>query len=120
MFAARPEHTLVEHEWLSTEDFKNLLTDTIDIGMQVSFSETFNMVSADCISCGVPIVVSDEIDWASSVAQVRSSTSVTEIVSRMSKVYKFRRSVICDSIDNLIAHTRRAKSIITDQLEAIL
>ena len=35
----------------------------MDIGMQVSFSETFNIVGTDLISQGVPIVGSKEIPW---------------------------------------------------------
>jgi len=33
----------------------------MDICMQVSFSETFNIVAADCIASGVPVIVSSEI-----------------------------------------------------------
>jgi hypothetical protein len=33
--------------------------------MQVSFSETFNIVAADMVSAGVPIVASDEVKWTS-------------------------------------------------------
>lgn len=35
----------------------------MDIGLQVSFSETFNIVGADIISQGVPLVGSTEIPW---------------------------------------------------------
>ena len=35
----------------------------MDVGMQVSFSETFNIVGADLLSQGVPIVGSYELPW---------------------------------------------------------
>ena len=35
----------------------------MDICMQVSYSETFNIVAADSINLGIPTVVSDEISW---------------------------------------------------------
>jgi hypothetical protein len=35
----------------------------MDLGMQVSFSETFNIVTADMVALGIPVVVSDEIEW---------------------------------------------------------
>ena len=53
-------HKLIEHEWTEREEFIQLCA-KMDIGMQVSFSETFNIVGADIISQGVPLVGSAEI-----------------------------------------------------------
>lgn len=55
-------HKLVEHEWLERKDFFKLI-EKMDICMQVSLSESFNIVTADSITCAVPTVVSDEVDW---------------------------------------------------------
>ena len=55
-------HKLIEHEWTEREEFIQLCA-KMDIGMQVSFSETFNIVGADIISQGVPLVGSAEIPW---------------------------------------------------------
>lgn len=55
-------HRLVEHEWTPREGFLELCG-KMDIGLQVSFSETFNIVGADIISQGVPLVGSIEIPW---------------------------------------------------------
>lgn len=54
---------LIEHKWLCHKDFINLIKN-MDIGLQVSFSESFNIVAADFVANGVPIVVSPEIRWA--------------------------------------------------------
>lgn len=54
---------LVEHEWMPREAFLELCAE-MDIGMQVSFTETFNIVSADLTAQGVPIAVSSEVPWA--------------------------------------------------------
>jgi hypothetical protein len=54
---------LVEYEWMPREEFL-LICAKMDIGMQVSFTETFNIVSADLTSQGVPIAVSSEVPWA--------------------------------------------------------
>lgn len=54
---------LVEHAWMPREEFLKLCAE-MDVGMQVSFTETFNIVSADLISQGVPIAVSSEVPWA--------------------------------------------------------
>jgi hypothetical protein len=55
-------HQLITHEWTPRDEFLKLCG-TMDIGMQVSFSETFNIVAADLVSQGVPIVGSSEIPW---------------------------------------------------------
>lgn len=58
-------HELVTHEWTPREEFLELCA-TMDIGLQVSFTETFNIVGADLISQGVPLVGSNEIPWSCS------------------------------------------------------
>ena len=55
-------YQLIEHGWFQHSDFLGLVN-TMDIGLQASFTETFNIVAADFVSQGVPIVVSNEIDW---------------------------------------------------------
>jgi hypothetical protein len=55
-------HQLINHQWTPREGFLELCS-TMDIGLQVSFSETFNIVGADIVSQGVPLVGSAEIPW---------------------------------------------------------
>jgi len=55
-------YELIEHGWLTHHDFLKLVR-KMDIGLQASFSETFNIVTADFVSQGVPMIVSSEIDW---------------------------------------------------------
>jgi hypothetical protein len=57
-------HELINHQWCPREDFLKICAQ-MDIGLQVSFSETFNIVGADLISQGVPLVGSNEIPWSS-------------------------------------------------------
>lgn len=64
------KHKLVEHEWMNHSDFLNLVN-SMDVGMQVSFSETFNIVAADHVSLNVPIVGSDEIEFLHSWYQAK-------------------------------------------------
>jgi hypothetical protein len=52
------------HEWAPHEQFKKVIQE-IDIGMQVSFSETFNIVGADQVVEGIPFIASGEIPWYS-------------------------------------------------------
>lgn len=62
LFARFPEYKLVEVPWMTHENFVEF-TKTMNIVLQVSNSETFNIVAADTVSMGVPVVVSDEIPW---------------------------------------------------------
>lgn len=55
-------HELVEHRWYHHEDFLEVAS-KMDIGMQVSFSESFNIVTADMVTAGVPVIASDDIEW---------------------------------------------------------
>jgi hypothetical protein len=67
-------HQLINHQWTPREKFLEVCS-TIDIGMQCNFSETFNIVSADLISQGVPIVGSSEIPWATSIFNADPTSS---------------------------------------------
>lgn len=55
-------HKLIYHEWMEHEQFIHLVKQ-MDLGMQVSLSETFNIVAADFVWNNIAIVGSDEIDW---------------------------------------------------------
>jgi hypothetical protein len=64
-------HRLISNEWTPRETFLDLCG-KMDIGLQVSFSETFNIVGADIISQGVPLVGSLEIPWIDEVYTARA------------------------------------------------
>jgi len=53
---------VVQTGWLPWAEFRRLVR-TIDLVLQPSYTETFNVVSADAIAEGVPVVASDAIDW---------------------------------------------------------
>ena len=56
------KHELVEVPWLNHKDFLNIVNQ-MDLGMQLSFTETFNIVAADLVYCKVPLIASKEINW---------------------------------------------------------
>lgn len=63
LFAARKDGSkLIEHPWYGHGQFIELCSN-MDAVMQVSFSETFNIVTADSVVANVPVVYSKEIDW---------------------------------------------------------
>lgn len=80
-------HELVHHEWTVREEFLELCA-TMDIGMQVSFSETFNIVGCDLISQGVPIISSKEIPWSSFLFDA-NPTSTKDIYNTLLNAYLF-------------------------------
>lgn len=55
-------HNLTEHGWLNRPEFLRLVRQ-MDAGMQCSYTETFNIVTADFVMNDVPVVVSPEIEW---------------------------------------------------------
>lgn len=82
-------HKLIEHEWLGRQDFL-VLANKMDVGMQTSFSETFNIVTADLVSVGVPVVVSDTISWMPEIAIV-DEESVRDIKQKLKEMLVFPR-----------------------------
>jgi hypothetical protein len=75
------KHKLVTHDWMLHENFCDLIR-KMDLGLQVSFSETFNIVAADFVHVRVPIVGSEEIDWMSSLYQAKT-TDIDNIVNHL-------------------------------------
>ena len=67
-------HDLIEHRWYQPDALMERLN-WMDLGMQVSLSETFNVVTADYVTAGIPVVVSKEIPWVESMEQSRSKLS---------------------------------------------
>jgi len=55
-------HRLIHHTWAPREEFIRTCA-SMDLGMQCNFSETFNIVGADLISQGVPLIGTSEIPW---------------------------------------------------------
>jgi len=78
-------HQLINHTWTPREQFLELCG-TMDIGLQVSFSETFNIVGADIVSQGVPLVGSTEIPWAVT-AFCADPTNSQDIADKLVKTY---------------------------------
>lgn len=74
-------HQLVEHDWLPHPEFVKLLK-TMDLGLAVSFTETFCIVAADYTSVGLPMVVSNQVSWASNVIKAKP-TETFDIVEKI-------------------------------------
>jgi glycosyltransferase involved in cell wall biosynthesis len=86
---AGSRHELIEQPWMDHPTFLRLVR-SMDLALQVSLSESFNIVAADCVACGVPIVVSPDISWLPSNCKA-SPNSTEEIVYRLRKMWSYNR-----------------------------
>jgi hypothetical protein len=102
---------LVRHDWVPThEDFLTLIS-SMDIVMQVSFSETFNIVAADAVSQGVPTVMSAEIPWAPRSLQA-DPTSTGDMVDKLHRAWASRDMPWADDARSSLRHyTRETRRI---------
>lgn len=88
----RGDTKLLLHPWLNHREFTRLVRQ-MDIAMQVSFSETFNITAADAAARGVPVVVSPEISWGIPEYQAET-TSLGSIERRLEVAYDSRRGLL--------------------------
>lgn len=72
-------HHLVEHKWLEHDEFVKSIQEQIDIGLQVSFTETFNIVAADHVVNNVPVVTSPQVKFVDRLFH-GEPTSINSIV----------------------------------------
>jgi hypothetical protein len=96
LFENNPKHELVEYDWLTHDEFIDVVQ-SMDFGMQVSFTETFNIVTADFVNNNIPVVVSREIPWVSRLFQANPS-KVESIVRRMRLALMFPKLKVLNKI----------------------
>jgi hypothetical protein len=99
-------HELVEHGWLDHAQFLALLK-TMDATMQVSFSETFNIVAADSISVGTPVVGCPEIEWLAACSKAQPNF-VDDITYKLGHALSSRFLLYNNQV-NLWIHAYKAK-----------
>lgn len=70
---------LIENPWTSWVDFKRLVS-YMDLCVQTSVTESFNIVTADALAEGVPCIVGPAIDWvpAKWIADIDSPSDVAD------------------------------------------
>ncbi len=89
IFNHYPQHNLINHPWRPHSEFKEVVR-KMDVVSQVTFSETFNIVAADAVSCGVPLVASKEIGW-SNPAFHADPTDTTDIANQIVHAYNTKK-----------------------------
>ena len=101
-------HKLVMHQWMPHEEFVHMIRHNIEIGMQVTFSETFNIVAADLITNGVPTVVSKEVPWA--VVGIADPTSTNDIASSLETAWNHPKFNVIGNTTNLMLYNHKTKA----------
>lgn len=81
-------HELIIHKWNNHHGFIKLVK-KMDIGMQISFSETFNITAADFVSVGVPIIGSKEIEFLGREYQAKP-TDFKDIIDILELTIKYK------------------------------
>jgi hypothetical protein len=84
------EHRLVIHDWMQNDEFHEVIR-TMDIGMQLSYTESFNIVTADFVNNNKLIVVSDAIDWMPGFMKT-STTDYDKVTNEIVFLYKNRNN----------------------------
>jgi hypothetical protein len=101
-------HRLISHQWAPREEFLDVCSQ-MDIGMQCSFSETFNIVGCDLLTEGVPIVGSREIPWI--LTGVANPTETKEITRALHSVYNFTEYHVLRNQHGLHKYTSKTARI---------
>lgn len=88
LFEHQLVHELVEHPWKKHDKFLEVIR-SMDITMQVSFTESFNIVAADAVANGIPTVTSSEIEWVHPFFYAKP-TSVLSMFRALVRVWLLR------------------------------
>jgi len=100
-------HTLIEVGWLDRPDFLELLS-TMDISMQVSLTESFNIVAADSVFVGVPLVISNEIDWLKN--GISDPNDVDSMVKQIKAALNYKNLFITQNLIALKKYNTKSKA----------
>lgn len=100
------KHNLIEHGWADHTKFLELVK-KMDLGMQVSLTESFNIVTADFVSQKVPIVVSTDISWMPNITKT-TPLSVQKIVKKMDDCFKDKDAFVKASLRNLHQYNKNS------------
>ncbi len=100
-------HQLVIHPWDGHDNFVALVQ-CMDLGMQMSFTESFNLTAADFVSNGIPLLGSSEIEFLSGIYQAKPA-NFKDIVEKLKFIInnKWLGLHIINTI-NLRKHTKQA------------
>ena len=114
LFGSASRAKLIESPWSEHDAFLALI-EKMDILMQVSLSETFNIVSADAVVCNVPVVVSREVSWLEPYAVADANSSDDMVQKLLAIVRQPRRARLEWQMRDLTKYTTTTKSVWWDR-----
>jgi len=117
MQLASTGHELIMHEWVPREQFLALCRQ-MDIGMQCNFSETFNIVGADLISQGIPLVATSEVPWSCNLFNA-DPTQSDHIAQALKLSYYFPGVNVWLNQRNLTKYTNQTDNVWYKQFKTI-
>jgi len=79
------QHSLIYHPWMTHPEFIELVK-TMDLGLQVSYTETFDIVAADFAWNYIPVIGSSEVFWLDK-KYITDPNSMESIVDRLCFAY---------------------------------
>lgn len=112
-------HKLVVHNWLDNEDFHQLVR-SMDLGLQLSYTESFNITAADFVMNDTPIIVSEAISWLPWFNKT-STTNYKNVLNKLKWIYRFRNSKLMAFLNkrNLKKYNKEAKEVWKDYIKYI-
>jgi hypothetical protein len=114
LFANNPKHSLVEVPWLERGEFLDFVS-WMDVGMQLSFNESFNIVTADFVNMRIPIIVSSAIDWMPLETQVDSELTCA-IVRKLENALTYKSYFVKKSVNTLDKYNKEALKVWRDAI----
>jgi hypothetical protein len=103
IFRGLPHARLIKKQWASWTDFRRIVRG-MHLMLQPSFTETFNIVSADGVAEGIPSVVSNVIEWAPD--HWKADPDDTEDIARVGRHLLSDPHAAKEGLDALARHDR--------------
>lgn len=105
MYCNLPYARIVENGWQQWSDFRRTVGH-MNLLLQPSYTETFNVVTADGVAEGVPSVVSEAIEWAP--AHWKADVDDALDVARVGRQLLHDHKAASDGLAALVAHNASA------------
>jgi hypothetical protein len=102
-------HKLVEHKWMEHHEFLKVIHQ-MDLGLQVSYTESFNIVTADFVHCEKPIIVGHDTDWMYCESKV-DANNIPMMVEKIENVMKNRSKYILRNYTSFEKYYRKSLRI---------
>lgn len=96
---------LIKNNWVEAEEFRTLVS-KMNILIMPTFTESFNNVTADGISQGVPVVVGEAIDWLPRKFKANADDALD--IAKAAEFLLFDPNSTIDGINALEKHNSRA------------